>query len=133
MAEKTKISNAFQKLFFDIKDYSELRLDYLQVSAVEKLTKLVSKLIILFLSIILAMSILFYLLYSLAHALAPSLGFIASFAIIAGVFFILLLVLLLFRKSLVISPILKVMVDVFYDENKERKENDEDNAEVIRE
>ncbi|NLO70711.1 MAG: phage holin family protein [Porphyromonadaceae bacterium] len=131
MADKTNKSNAFQKLFFDIKDYAELQLDYLQVGAVEKLTKLISKLTILFLSIIFAMSILFYLLFSLAHALAPSLGFIASYAIIAGVFFILLLVLLLFRKSLVINPILKVMVDVFYDENKERKENDEDNAEIV--
>lgn len=40
-------------------------------------------------------------------------------------------ILLVFRKSLIITPLLKVMVDVFYDENKERNENDEDNAEAV--
>lgn len=134
MSGKTENNNGFQKLFTDVKSFVELKADYVQVGLVEKLTKLVSKLLILFLSIVIGMAILFYLLLALAYALAPTLGFIASFAIIAGVFFILLAVVLLFRKSMIINPILKVMVDVFYDQDKENKlndENDEDNAAAI--
>lgn len=131
MAGKTEANNGFQKLFTDVKDYVELRMDYLQVGMVEKLTKLISKLLVLFITIVLAMAVLFYLLFSLAYALAPTLGFISSFAVIAGIFLLLTVIVLAFRKSLIVNPILKLMVDLFYDETKENKNEDEDNATAV--
>lgn len=129
MADKTD-TNGFQKLFIDVKDFVDLKIDYLQVGLVEKLTRLISKLLILIASIIFVMAILFYLLFALAYALAPTLGFIASFAIIAGIFFLLMVIVLVFRKGLIVNPLLKLMVDLFYDETKNLK-NDEDNAETL--
>ncbi len=76
------------------------------------------------------MAILFYLLFALAYALAPTLGFIASYAIIAGIFFLILVIVLVFRKELIVNPLLKLMVDLFYDETKNLK-NDEDDAETL--
>lgn len=131
MARKSESNNGFQKLFTEVKDYVELRMEYMQVGMVEKLTKLFSSLLIIFITIVLAMAVLFYLLFSLAHALAPMLGFIVSYAIIAGVFLLLAVIVFAFRKRLIINPILKLMVDVFYDETKENNNDDEDNATAI--
>lgn len=131
MAGKTEANSGFQKLFTEVKDYVELRMDYLQVGMVEKLTKLISKMLVLFITIVLAMAVLFYLLFSLAYALAPTLGFISSFAVIAGIFLLLTVIVLAFRKSLIVNPILKLMVDLFYDETKENKNEDEDNAATV--
>ncbi|NLI71577.1 MAG: phage holin family protein [Bacteroidales bacterium] len=128
MAGKTELNTGFQKLFTEVKDYVELRLDYMQVGMVEKLTKLISKLLVLFIAIVFGMAVLFYLLFSLAYALAPMLGFITSFAIIAGIFLLLTIIVIVFRKSLIVNPILKLMVEVFYDDTKENKEDDENNT-----
>ena len=87
--------------------------------------------LVLFITIVLAMAVLFYLLFSLAYALAPTLGFISSFAVIAGIFLLLTVIVLAFRKSLIVNPILKLMVDLFYDETKENKNEDEDNATAV--
>ncbi len=130
MPDKTDTNNGFQTLFLDVKDFVDLKIDYLKVGAVEKLTRLISKLLVLVASVIFVMAILFYLLFALAYALAPALGFIASFAIIAGIFFLLMVIVLVFRKGLIVNPLLKLMVDLFYDETKDLK-NDEDNAETL--
>lgn len=130
MADKTNTNNGFQKLFLDVKDFVDLKIDYLQVGLVEKLTRLISKLLILIASLIFGMAILFYLLFALAYALAPSVGFVASFAIAAGIFLLLLMIVLVFRKRLIINPLLKFMVGLFYDETKNLKD-DEDNAEAL--
>lgn len=129
MAEKADgNNNGFQQLFLDVKSFVELKIDYLQVGLVEKLTRLISTVLVLVAVIIFVLVILFYLLFALAYALAPTLGFIASFAIIAGIFFILMMIVLLFRKKLIVNPLLKFMVNLFYDETKENTNSDENNA-----
>lgn len=119
--------NGFQKLFFEVKDYVDIKIDYLKVVSVEKLTKVISLLIILVATIILVTAIFFYLMFALAYALAPILGFIASFAIVAGILLLKLFVLLIFRKSLIINPVLKMMVKLFDDESTENTETEIEN------
>lgn len=130
MTDKTDTKNGFQKLFLDVKDLVDLKIDYLQVGLVEKLTRLISKLLILIASLIFGMAVLFYLLFALAYAIAPVVGFTASFALVAGIFFLLMVIVLAFRNRLIIRPLLKFMVGLFYDETKNLKE-DEDDAEAV--
>ena len=126
MAVKTDNSNnGFQQLFADVKEYVKLQTDYWQVGLVEKLTKLLSKLIIATISFVFIISMLFYLLFALAYALEPVLGFVASFVLIGVFFLILLLIIIVFRKQLIINPILRIMVDVFYEDSNEKKPEDE--------
>lgn len=130
-ANTDNITNSFQLLFSDIKEYVRLQTDYLQVGLVEKLTKLLSKLIIAMIAFVLLIGTLFYLLFAAAYALEPSLGFVVSFALIAVFFIVLLLIVVFFRKQLIINPILKMMIDVFYEEPNEKKLKDEDNAATL--
>ena len=132
MAVKTDNSNnGFQQLFADVKEYVKLQTEYWQVGLVEKLTKLLSKLIIATISFVFIISMLFYLLFALAYALEPVLGFVASFVLIGVFFLILLLIIIVFRKQLIINPILRIMVDVFYEDSNEKKPEDENHAATL--
>ncbi len=130
-AKTDNTSNGFQQLFADVKEYVKLQSDYLQVGLVEKLTKLLSKLIFATLSFVFVISMLFFLLFAVAYALEPVIGLVASFALIGGFFLILLLIVIAFRKQLIVNTILKIMVDVFYENGNERKPEDEGNATTL--
>jgi len=125
MTIKSDTVNSFNQLFADIKDYVELQGDYVKVSFVEKSTKLLATVLFIIVVLVLVMSVFFYLSFSLAYALAPSLGYIASFGIISGIYLILLVVVAIFRKSLILNPLLRIMIDLFYDEPKAEKDETE--------
>jgi|GEM_PF-294123 len=126
-----KPKNDFQQLFADIKEYVQLQIDYLQVELIEKLTKLFSKIILGLIVFVLIFATLFYLLLALAYALIPVLGEVASFAIVSSIFIVLLLIIYFCRKKLIINPILKMMVDVFYEKSDENKLKNEDDSATL--
>ena len=107
MIIKSDTVNGFNQLFADIKDYVELQGDYVKVAFVEKSTKLLATILFIIVALVLIMGVFFYLSFSLAYALAPGLGYIASFGIISGIYLILLVVVAVFRKSLILNPLLR--------------------------
>lgn len=133
MAEKNaNTNNGFQQVFVELKEYVRLQTDYLQVSLIEKLTKLFAKVIFALVAFFLMLGTFFYLMFALANALEPTLGFVASYSIVAAIFLVLFVIALLFRKRLFVTPILKMMVEIFYDEIKEEGNQDnEDNATTL--
>ena len=107
-------AESFQQLYADLKKYVELQAEYLKVEFVEKLTILVSTLLIIIIITVLAIAALFYLFFSLAYALEPLLGSLAiSFAIISGIYVLLILFLIILRKQLVINPLVKFLSKLF--------------------
>ena len=103
----------FQQLFFEFKKYTKLELT-------EKLTILFSTLIMILVLIILGMVALFYLLFALAYILEPLVGgLMSSFAIIAGINVVLIALVIIFRKQLIISPMVNFLANLFLtDSNK---------------
>ena len=129
MATKSGYINSFTQLFTEVKDYMKLQDDYVKIDIVEKITKILSMLLFILVVLVLAMGLLFYLLFSLAYILGPEIGFVSSFAIIAGIYLILLVVIVAFRKSLIINPLLRIIVGMFYEEEKiETEGNETDNG-----
>ncbi len=131
MADKSENSTNkdFQQLFADVKEYVQLQSDYLQVTAIEKVTKLMSKLIFVLALMVLGLFGLFYLLFAVAYALEPIMHFKYSFSLIALFFLILMLVVIINRKRLFVKPLMRLMIDVLYDKPEEKKEvNNENNA-----
>ena len=107
-------AESFQQLYADVKKYVELQAEYLKVEFVEKLTILVSTLLIIIIITVLAIAALFYLFFSLAYALEPLLGSLAiSFAIISGIYVLLILFLVILRKRLVINPLVNFLSKLF--------------------
>jgi len=109
----------FQQLYDDIKKYVELQTDYLKVEFVEKLTILLSTLLIIMLVFVLAIAALFYLSFSLAYLLQPLVGGLTiSFCIVSVLYVLLILVLFVYRKKLIINPIVRLLSRLFLSNSK---------------
>ncbi len=104
----------FQQLYDDVKKYIQLQTEYVKVEFVEKLTVLVSALLIIFLVIILIMGALFYLFFSVAYLLEPIAGSMTiSFLIISAFYLLLTFLLFVFRKKLIINPLVRFLSRLF--------------------
>ncbi|MFT3754211.1 MAG: phage holin family protein [Paludibacter sp.] len=114
MPNNQEPADNFQQLYADVKKYVELQTEYVKVEFVEKLTIILSALLIIGLVIVLVIAALFYLFFSLAYALQPLLGSLAvSFAIISGLYVILIALFMMFRKQIVINPLVKFLSNLF--------------------
>lgn len=112
--------NSFQQLYQEVKQYMELQKDYVKLELTEKLTILFSTLILAILIMILGVMILFYLSLSLAYLLEPHVGGLTiSYVIIAGIVLLLIVLIYIFRKSLIINPIINFLANLFLNDSNE--------------
>jgi Putative Actinobacterial Holin-X, holin superfamily III len=118
MKEQNTNQDNFEQLYSDLKQYVKLQTELVKVEFVEKLTILLSAFIIVSLVIALAFGGLFYLFFSLAYTLESVVGSLElAFAIIAGLYLLLILILVVFRKSLVVNPIVRFLSNLFLNKN----------------
>ena len=118
-ADDKSIEN-FQQLFFEFKKYLELQKEYTKLELTEKLTILLSTLIMVLVLIILGMVALFYFLFALAYILEPLVGgLMVSFGIIADINILLIAIVIIFRKKLIISPMVNFLAGLFLNDSKE--------------
>lgn len=102
------------QLFEECKKYILLQKEYMRLELVEKLTVLSSTCIMVVIAIILGMMALFYLSFSVAYILAPHVGGLTvSFAIITAFLLLLLAVVYVFRKQLIVQPLVRFMANLF--------------------
>ncbi|WP_071145032.1 hypothetical protein [Bacteroides ihuae] len=110
-----------QQLFVEFKKYLELQKEYTKLELTEKLTILLSTLILVFMLIILGMVALFYGLFALAYVLEPYVGSLtASFGIITSINIFLILIVILFRKKLIIAPLVNFLANLFLNDSNKR-------------
>lgn len=114
-----KTGETIEQLVAEIKQYISLQREYTKLDVVEKLTVIISTLAMLFIGIALGMMVLFYLLMSLAYLLEPLVGGLeASYAIVAGIAAILLIVVVSFKKRLFIKPLIRFLTTLFFNDSK---------------
>lgn len=114
MFNNDKSIENLRQLFVEFKKYLSLQKEYTRLEVTEKLSVLLSMLIVILLTVILGMMALFYLSFTAAYLLAPIVGGITvSFSLLA-VFYILLAILLIsFRKQIVINPMVRFIAKLF--------------------
>lgn len=122
MSDNKQESKRKSSLFLKIKEYLRIQSDYYQVLLIEKVTKIISLLIMVILVSGLLLGLLFFSLVALAYLLIPVLGKLASISIVGGLFLLLIFLLILFRKTLVVTPILKIVVKTLNDKSNKGKE-----------
>ena len=103
-----------QQLLAELKKYAELQKDYVKLHLVEKLTILISTLILVFILLILGIIALFYLSFTLAYVLAPHVG---GYGIITGCIILLILLIVLFRKRLIVQPMVNFLANLLLNDN----------------
>lgn len=114
-ANDNSIEN-IQQLFSDFKKYLELQKKYTQLEVAEKLTILLSTLILILLVVILGLVALFYISFTLAYILAPVVGgLMVSFAMISCFHILLIILIVAFRKKMIINPMARFIAGLFID------------------
>ena len=114
-ADDKSIEN-MQQLFIEFKKYLELQKEYTKLEVTEKLSKLRSTLLLVLLVVILGVVVLFHLSFTLVYILAPLVGgLMMSFALITCFHILLIVLLVLFRKKLIIDPTVKLIAELFLD------------------
>ena len=111
-----KRGSVFENIISEIEEYIKLNKEYIKLTAVEKVSLLVSFFIFALAIITLGSSILFFLAFSLAHYLAPFVGGLSiSLLISAGIPIFFILLLFIFKKQLIINPVVRITVSLFFD------------------
>ena len=112
-ADDKSIEN-MQQLFIEFKKYLELQKEYTKLEVTEKLSKLLSTLLLVLLVVILGVVV--HLSFTLVYILAPLVGgLMMSFALITCFHILLIVLLVLFRKKLIIDPTVKLIAELFLD------------------
>lgn len=116
-ANDSNIDN-LQQLLAELKKYAELQKDYVQLHLVEKLTILTSTLILVFVLLVLGIIALFYLSFTLAYVLEPYVGgLMASYGIITGFIILLIILIVVFRKRLIVQPMVHFLANLLLNDN----------------
>lgn len=114
MATKNEPAQDFKQLYDEVKNYVGLQTEYMKVDFVEKLSILLSTLLIVGLIVVLAIAVLFYLCFALAYAIYPLIGSLAlSFVIISLLYIGLVFLLIIFRKILIVNPLVSFLSGLF--------------------
>lgn len=112
-ADDKSIEN-IRQLFIECKKYIELQKEYTKLEVMEKLSVLLSTLLLVLLVVILSMVVLFHLSFTLVYILAPLVGsLMASFAIMTCFHLLLIVLLIIFRKQLILTPTVKFVAGLF--------------------
>ncbi len=95
-----------------IKHYVGLQNEYLRLDVIEKIVRLITALLIAAVTLLLILIICIYLSFALAYAIGPHIGHGWAFLIVAGIYFIIFLLFLAFRKNWVEKPLVKFLASL---------------------
>lgn len=107
-------TSSYKELWSEIKKYLTLQIDYAKLTAVEKITILVSSMTFVGIVIVLSTCTLFFLSEALVDWLVQIFKSecIANL-IVCGAFLFLLLIVFIFKKTLIINPVAKFVTKLF--------------------
>lgn len=112
-ADDKSIEN-MQQLFLEFKKYLLLQKEYTKLEVTEKISKLLSTLLLVLLVVVLGVVVLFHLSFTLVYVIAPLVGgLMLSFALITCFHILLIILLIVFRKKLIINPTVKFIAGLF--------------------
>ena len=109
---------SYKELFAEIKKYVTLQVDYTKYTVAEKMVVLLSAMATALVLGALAFGVLFYLSIALADYLTDVLQCQwGAHAIVAGIYALLLLVVVIMRKQMIVDPIAKFLSKLFLKPN----------------
>lgn len=94
-----------------LKDYIGLQKEYLKFDVIDKLVRLITALTLSIILFILVIAILFYLSFAAVYWMAPTVGTATAFAVVSAFFFMLLCLVVIFRKAWIERPLIRFMTN----------------------
>lgn len=120
---KPKITDEIKELLAQSVNWAKLEVEYIKLTAAEKLIIIVSMMVIGIVVLLLLLPAILMFLFALAQVFIGFMPVAVAYVCIGGIVLLLLGVLVLFRKPLVINPVAKFISKVLLDhsENKTSK------------
>lgn len=119
--------NKYQRLINDSKEYARMRYDLLRLEVLEKTSRVLALFLLIILGLFLVLAAFTYFALAVAAALQPTLGAVAALCIVGGVFLLILIVLFLFRKQIVVNPIVAQLSEIMFHEQTESSHEKDEN------
>ncbi|MCH5235037.1 MAG: hypothetical protein J1E16_07055 [Muribaculaceae bacterium] len=120
---KPKLTDEIKELLAQSVNWAKLEIEYLKLTAAEKIIILVSMMVIGIVVLLLLLPAILMFLFALAQVFIGFLPVAVAYICVGGIVLVLLSVLVLFRKQVVINPVAKFISKVLLDhpENKNSK------------
>lgn len=112
MLSSDKNVETLAQLIVELRKYIGLQKEYLKFDVIDKVVRLVSAFILAIIFLLLALGIGMFLALSFAFWLADVVGLVVAFAIVAGVFLLLFLVVFTFRRPWIERPLVRFMANI---------------------
>lgn len=100
------------KLVESLKRYVKTQGEYVKLTAVEKTVRILTAIAITAMLSVLLIFILIFLSFAVAFALAPLVGQALAFCIVAGVYLVVLLLVVSFRKQWIERPLVRFLAEI---------------------
>jgi uncharacterized membrane protein YgaE (UPF0421/DUF939 family) len=124
--------DAYKNIAKNAKEYGELYLQLFKLNAIGSLSQFVSYLIVIIVGVMLLVTVLILLGAILVLWLKNVTGsLIYSLLIMSGIFVALFLLLLLFRKNLMLNPIIKKLSSIMFNKENELQDDEDIDADII--
>ena len=113
MISSDKNIETIAQLVESAKHYIGIQSEYVKLDVIEKVVKLLTVAAISLLVLLLAMLMLTYFSFALAYGLGAKIGMVWSFALVAGIYLALLVLLLAKRRQWIEKPLVRFLANLF--------------------
>ena len=100
------------QLIETLKRYIGLQSDFLKLDVIGKVVKILTALVVMAVVLLLLLIMLMYLSFTLVYAMSSGVGLSGSFAIVTGLYLLVLIVFISNRKRLIEKPLVKFFTNI---------------------
>lgn len=108
-----EIREQLTSIWIEIRETLRLHLDYAKLTATEKLSVLLSMMGLALICILIGSIVIFIVSLGLMLLLAKSTGLFGACMIMAGIYALMLIAAIIFRKQLIINPVTRFLSHLF--------------------
>ncbi|NPD91339.1 phage holin family protein [Xylanibacter muris] len=112
MLSSDKNVELIAQLIETLRSYLKTQKEYIKFDVTEKTVRLLTAMALAVTMLILVIAVLFYFSFAFIYMLEPHLGTAGSFAAVGGFFLLMLILVILFRKSWIERPIIKILANI---------------------
>ena len=120
---KTKITDEIKDMITQGVSWAKLEVEYLKLTAAEKIIILVSMMVIGAVFLLLLLPVLLMFMFALAQVFIDLMPKPVAYVAVGGIVLLLLGVIVIFKKQLVINPVAKFISRVLLESQKEKTQN----------
>lgn len=121
MEKEKKVKEEVKSIVTDVKEWLTLEVEYLKLSAAEKVSVLVSTLVLIIVLFIVFMVVLILFSFALVDLFNLFMPHALAFVTVGGILLLFIGCLYIFRNELVVNPITKLITKLFLTPRKHEK------------